>query len=185
MDKELWSALTKGSEQALVNLYERHHEGLYNYGYRLSSNQEITRDCIQELFLDLWHKRKQLKSIEYVKAYLHKMLRNKIVDVVKENGKFSFQASFREIQEFTLSQEDILILEEYTNEQTLQLKQALSNLSHRQKEMIFLRFYSELSYEDIAEITSLKYQSIRNLLYEALRNLRKQLLLLFLILIIQ
>ena len=49
---------------------------------------------------------------------------------------------------------------------------ALDELSPRQREIIYLRFYQNLSYEEIADIMDLNYQTSRNLLYKAIRSLR-------------
>ena len=59
---------------------------------------------------------------------------------------------------------------------------AIEQLSNRQKEIIYLKFYNGLSYEEISAVTQLKYQSVRNLFSVALKELRKKILLgLFLI----
>jgi RNA polymerase sigma factor (sigma-70 family) len=53
------------------------------------------------------------------------------------------------------------------------MRKVLANLSRRQQEVIYLRFYMDADTDEIAEIMSLNRQSVYNLLHDALRRLRK------------
>jgi RNA polymerase sigma-70 factor (ECF subfamily) len=72
------------------------------------------------------------------------------------------------------SYEKNLIGEESFIEQQNALFKELNTLSPRQKEIVYLKFYNELSYQEIAEVTSLNYQSVRNYMHQALMALRKK-----------
>jgi RNA polymerase sigma-70 factor (ECF subfamily) len=49
---------------------------------------------------------------------------------------------------------------------------ALERLSSRQKEIIYLKYYQNLSYEEVSEIMNINYQVARNLLYQAIKSLK-------------
>jgi RNA polymerase sigma factor (sigma-70 family) len=49
---------------------------------------------------------------------------------------------------------------------------ALGRLSNRQKEIIYLKYYQNLSYEEVSEIMNINYQVARNLLYQAIKSLK-------------
>jgi RNA polymerase sigma factor (sigma-70 family) len=51
--------------------------------------------------------------------------------------------------------------------------QALAQLSNRQKEIIYLKFYQELNYEEVSEIMNINYQAARNLLYQSIKSIKK------------
>lgn len=51
--------------------------------------------------------------------------------------------------------------------------QALAQLSNRQKEIIYLKFYQELNYDEVSEIMNINYQAARNLLYQSIKSLKK------------
>ena len=70
---------------------------------------------------------------------------------------------------------------EISEEQSAKLKVAFEHLSKRQKEAVYLKYYSGLDYEDIGEVMDINYQSTRNLIFNALKSLRKQMLLLFIL----
>jgi RNA polymerase sigma factor (sigma-70 family) len=66
-----------------------------------------------------------------------------------------------------------LIDEEHEVYQVRKLEGVLNSLSDRQKELIYLRFYQSLSFEQIAEVMNLSRQSVYNLLQKSLGSLRK------------
>jgi RNA polymerase sigma-70 factor (ECF subfamily) len=71
-----------------------------------------------------------------------------------------------------LSEHDFAINTVMSSDIKKKLAKAIDKLTKRQKEIIFLKFYSGLSYEEISEVTSIKNQSIRNITSNALKKLR-------------
>jgi RNA polymerase sigma-70 factor (ECF subfamily) len=68
--------------------------------------------------------------------------------------------------------EDILISEENTNAISNRLHRAINKLTKRQREIITLKFFNELSYDEIADFTGLSQRRIYNLVHESVRALR-------------
>lgn len=66
----------------------------------------------------------------------------------------------------------MIIAQELNQEQAAQLKRAFDKLTAKQKEILYLRFYQGLDYEQIAEVLDMKYQSLRNAVSRAIKNLR-------------
>ena len=67
----------------------------------------------------------------------------------------------------------VTIQKEISQENQQKITQALNQLSKRQKEAIYLKFYTEMDYQQIAEIMQLNYQSVRNLVHASLKKLRQ------------
>ncbi|MCB0581699.1 MAG: sigma-70 family RNA polymerase sigma factor, partial [Phaeodactylibacter sp.] len=65
---------------------------------------------------------------------------------------------------------------ELSKEQHLKLKEALQQLSPRQKEAIYLKYQLGMDYEDIGQAMDISYQSVRNLAHSALSRLRELLI---------
>lgn len=172
-----------GDTDAFLTIYERHYQALFSYGFSLTANSELTRDCIQDLFLEIWKKRDAInKEVINVGAYLFTWLRRKIF---KELGRLQGEKCTDElIKRFgqnTLSYETLLIAFQQSEEKKQQLRAALSKLSKKQLEIIRLKFFEKLSYAEIAARTSLKQRTVYNLIYEALRRLRESMQLLVLL----
>ena len=171
-DPELWQALKRGEDRAVALLMKRFYRDLYNYGLRISKNEALTEDCIQDLFVELWLKREKLGNVQVVKMYLVKSLRRQI-------ARKTTAASFTDIDvlpeyegDVVFSHEDFLIREQNTLEWKHKLLQALNSLSPRQREAIYLRFFDNLTYEQIAQVMSLAIPTLYDLLSKAVKKLK-------------
>ncbi len=170
-DIELWEAYKKGDSNAFSALFRNHYTPLFRFGNKFTQDHEILEDCIQELFLELWQNKAQT-SVQSVKAYLFKSLKYKLYRAIgKKSGAVTLDIS--DEMSFELSYEAWLISDEESRERALQLTRAFAQLSNRQKEIIYLKFYQELSYEEVSDVMNINYQVARNLVYQAIRALKK------------
>lgn len=169
----LWLKFKSGDAAAFGELAQVHYRALYNYATKFSSDPEFIRDCIQELYLELWERRSFLSETAFVKSYLLKALRHKLIKEsvrlkrFKEPKELSFDAD-----ETDLSIESLIIENEHLKHQIQRLNQIISHLTKRQQEIIYLRFYQNLENEDIAQIMSLGRQSVANLLYRTIKEIK-------------
>lgn len=172
---ELWLAFKKGDRVAFNNLATIFYRTLFNYGTKLTPNATLVEDCIQDLFLDLWRRRTFLADTEHVKFYLLKALRRKIASEVKIQQKWFHHTLDKDedlnfIGEFSIESR---IIENETNEhRQKKLQRVLEKLTKRQREVIYLKFYQEMDYEQIAGMMAINYQSARNLVHTAIKDLQ-------------
>lgn len=184
----LWDEFRAGSLQAFTELYNTHVRALYGYGRKFTADTDMLEDCIQDLFIDLWKKRENLGFTNSVKFYLFVALRNRIIRQKQSASKRAAEAFPAEYEfEIALSPETALINDQTWLEQKRYLEQAISKLTRRQKEAVYLKFFEGLSYEETASIMNLELRSVYNLISKAVEALRhnapKVLVLLFLLLL--
>ncbi len=177
MDNNLWSDLKTGNKAALERIYADHASALLKYGRKFSADSQLVEDSLQDLFIELWKNREGLGNTDSIRKYLFVALRRKIIRAVsgsrlssKEPEEHQFTAVFDIEQE--------IIGEETQAEQRLHLQAALEGLTKRQQEILYLKYYADLDYNQIAEIMDLNYQSARNLAFRALEALRDAMLVL-------
>lgn len=171
---QLWDAFRNGDAGALSALFEVYYDPLYHYGLKLTGDEELVKDCIQNLFQKLWRRREGLRAVQVVKAYLFKALRRHLGDETKLLRQHRhLLPTYTDSFEVTYSHEEFLIAQQGNAEQSARLLAALNQLSKRQREALYLKFYDGFSYERIAEVMSLNTQSVRNLVFNALQGLRK------------
>jgi len=169
----LWDQLRAGQKSALQSIYEQEFDYLFNYGRKVFSKTELVEDAIHDLFVELWQRHSNLGPNDSIRKYLTVSLRRKIIATLKKESKTEVTETFDQIPfEAELSIEEILISQELSEEQALRLKAAFEKLTPKQKEILYLRFYQGLDYEQIAEILDMKYQSLRNAVSRAIKNLR-------------
>ena len=77
-DIALWGLLIKGDQKALEILYQRYYSLLLNYGLRCSTDKELVKDCIQDLFISLYQNTHINVTNITVRSYLLKALRNNL-----------------------------------------------------------------------------------------------------------
>ena len=168
-----WANLRHGSRSALFELYNAYYDDLYNYGFRISQDDSVTRDVIQDLFVELWTKCQRLPQVKSPRPYLLRMMRNMVLDKLKKYRKeipWENAGFVGDAMEF--SHQEMILTREMSDEKGRQLAGAINSLSPRQKEMIQLRFFHRCSYDEMVQITGVSYQSVRNSISRALKNLK-------------
>jgi len=167
-----WDSFKQGNWDAYAKLYNRYYPLLNNYGHKFTRDVSLIEDVVHDLFVKLWRNRDGLGNPESVKNYLYKSMRSILFRKLKSQSKFSFlpdeDYSFR----FEVSYDNQLILEEEEQQLRKNIKEILKKLPSRQQEIVHLRFYEGLSYEEIAEIMDITVTSVYKTWYKALENLK-------------
>jgi RNA polymerase sigma factor (sigma-70 family) len=166
----LWKACQKGDSKAFSELYELLIQDLLRYGHRVTSDHQLIRDSIQDLFLHLWRRRETLTDTDSVKFYLYRSLRNRIM---RNLPRTISPPADMTTAEFPI--ETLWIEHESAEIQIERLRKALTSLPRRQQEAIQLRYYHDFTPEEIGAIMEINTQSVRNLLHRAILHLREAL----------
>jgi RNA polymerase sigma factor (sigma-70 family) len=176
-DRTLWQRFKNGNDLAFSLLYKKYVQRLYNYGMHTCHDRDLVLDCLQDLFGRLWDKRDHIAEVEAVNFYLFKSFRRLLLNKLVQNRKRSLLTLNSEFPgfEFHSSLEDAIILEEATAQQVGQLKRAIETLTKRQREAIFLKFFNDLSYQDVAAVMEMNVASVYNVMTKAIDSLRKAL----------
>jgi len=171
----VWRHFRNGDPTALATIFNENYDSLYCYGKKLVQDEDLVKDCVQNLFLKIWKSRHKLMAVKVVRPYLLKSLRRHIADqIVAQNRINAAQVRLQGEFEITFSHEDFLVAAQTSVEQREALARSLNALPLRQREAIFLRFYEDLDYLRIAEVMALNVQSVRNLIHQSLKNIRCQ-----------
>lgn len=175
-EKRWQNFITEGSEASFQEVFEYYYQPLYGYGLKLCNHSEVVKDSIHDLFKNIWERRDSLTHIRSPRVYLFVSLRRKVRKTMKkQRSNTSDLTEIREEETIYFGREEIIIRDEVKFQQKKKLRQALNQLSDRQKEVIYLHYYNGLSYREIEEILSIKRQSVRNHIYRAMEALRSQL----------
>lgn len=174
---ELWTSFRLGSRDAFAVIYQEHVDDLYHYGVHFCGDGEQVRDCLQELFHDLWQTRDHLADqIQNIRYYLLSSLRRRLLRALEKDRRHRAQTSEIPFDfELIPPREHFIIQDEKQQEQLQQLHAALSALPRRQREAIYLRFFHDLSYQEVADLMSMKVDSVYNIISKAIGVLKKML----------
>lgn len=176
-DAALWDLFRGGDESAYTKLMKAYSKTLFNYGFRICQDKDFLKDCIQDVFLELWNRRLKISSTPAVKYYLFKALRLRIFrEQAKWNQGEPLDDNYGFVVEFNIETKMITDLE--TLELSARIQQVLNALPNRQREIIYLRFYEGLDFDNISQIMEISKQSVHNLLQKAYKSFRSEWLIL-------
>jgi len=169
--KKLWDEFTRGSQDAFARLYSSFYPQLIPYAKKICKEKEMALDAVHNTFVYLWQNRESLKEVKSIKFYLLRSVRHECIRLLKIKNQHS-QLDEEEILQIRIEPEE-LVLSDLGKRSKERVKQALAELSDRQREIIYLKYFNNLDYEEIAEMLNLNYQSIVNSIHRSIKKLRK------------
>jgi RNA polymerase sigma factor (sigma-70 family) len=170
--QEAWKSFKRGDFNALGILFEIYYHELFYYGIKIVNLPELVKDIIQDLFANVWERRNKMTTIDNFKAYLIISLRHELIrrlSLIRKESNSEEMSTFQ----FSFSPEEFLILDEETKNHSRLLSESMSRLTERQREVILLRFFHNLDFEQIGRALDMNVQSVRNLLFRSLEKIRK------------
>jgi RNA polymerase sigma factor (sigma-70 family) len=175
-DLLLWQQIKNSSEFGLRKLVEKYFNSLQNYGYKFVRDEDFVKDCVQEVFIEIWSRRDRISTPDSVRAYLLSCVRKRVlregyrqrINRDDEPTDLENDLSFVEF-----SPEWSVIEQESLAETTQRISDSLNQLPKRQREVIYLRYYQNLERDEIADIMGVNPQSVSNLLQAAFKSFRE------------
>jgi len=172
----LWERFKNGDNDAFYSIYDQYFDSLYSYGLYFTSDKDLIKDCIHDLFLDLYKYRKRLSKTDNILFYLLRSLRRLIhKEISRGNALLTDEAIILQYDTPIMPLEDEIITEEIQKEYFKVLTEAMKGLSKRQQEALSLKFQHNLTYSEIADTLDISVESARTIIYRALKELRKSL----------
>ncbi len=173
-DYFLWKRFIEGDDKAFFTIYDQYFDALYGYGIHFSKDKDLIKDCIHDLFLDLYKYRERLSETNNIHFYLFRSLRRLLY---KEQSKrisvLSDEKILLQNDISVMAFEDTIIESETKNRNYKILREAMKELSDKQREGLSLKFAQNFSYKEIADILGISVESARTNIYRALKDLRK------------
>ncbi|WP_442589706.1 RNA polymerase sigma factor [Pedobacter sp. AW31-3R] len=172
-----WNDFRYGDETALKLIFNTYYYPLFNYGHKFTPDDHIIEDVIQDLFIKLWSDREVIKETSSVKNYLYKAFRRRLIRKLNYAPKImGFPMMEEKIQfDIELGHDHSMISQERIHSIQHKLSAALEKMTPRQREIIHLRYYEEMEFEEIAEVLQLSVKDTYKLLYRAIDSLKKHL----------
>ncbi len=170
-----WGESRQGNVESFGFIHHKLYPALYRYVFGIVMDDDICQDILQDLFIRMWERKESLGPIYNVKVYFFKAARSMTFNYLKSNKNHATLTELHDEIDAAFSQEEILIDQENKREMNSILSAALNDLPKRQKEMIMMKFFDDRNYDEIAEETGIKYQSVVNHVHRAINQLRCEL----------
>lgn len=177
-DDELVVLYNEGNNRAFDILLERYQQKLFSYIFFIIKDQKISEDIFQETFMKAIVTIKNGRYTENGRFYswLSRIAHNLIIDQFRternENTISSEEGGYDLLNNQDICEENIE--ESIINAQIMKdIRKLVDNLPANQKEIIMMRFYRNMSFKDIAEVTGTSINTALGRMRYAIINLRK------------
>lgn len=172
--KGLVERFSAGDDRAFAELYDIYVHILYNYGIRLTENEELLKDCIHDVFVKVYKRRNEHQDIRNFSSYLVISLKNRLLDEFRRQT-FTTDTEVENYDKRRIScdLEADYLEQEHTELQTAQVAHLMQSLTRRQREAITLYYLEERKYDEICDIMQMNYHSVRNLMHRGMLKLRE------------
>ena len=177
-DEQLVRAYAKGNNEAFDTLLRRHQDRIFSYILRIIKNEDIANDIFQETFVKAIQTIRLGRYTENGKfpAWISRIAHNLIIDYYRQEKSENLQSADltdvdilnrKELCEDTI--EDIMISNQIRDD----VKYLIEELPELQKEGLMMRYYQNLSFKEIAEITGVSINTALGRMRYAILNLRR------------
>lgn len=178
-DEELALLYTNGSNRAFDILLERNQSKLFSYILFVVRDREQANDLFQETFVKIITKLQEGKYTTTGKfgAWIMRIAHNVIMDWYrsKRSDKTVEQGNDNDLSKFSPADLlDLNVENRYVNDQVMSdVKKIMNLLPATQREVVFMRFYQDLSFKEIAELTNVSINTALGRMRYAILNMRR------------
>ncbi|MFA6457067.1 MAG: RNA polymerase sigma factor [Bacteroidota bacterium] len=171
-DEQLAGRLQNGDRQAIAMIYERYKHGLFRFCVRLVSDSDNAADIVQETFVRMIDEKMSLHNPAALKAWIFMIARNEAFTQLNKKKK---TRALTEDDHEVFSEESSSELIERAERSTL-ITSLVNRLLPQYKEVIILREYEAMNYEEIAGVIGASVATVKSRLFRARKALSEQLL---------
>ena len=178
-DEELALSYVRGNNQAFDLLLSRNQSKLFSYILFVVHEQDLANDIFQETFVKVITKLQEGRYIDSGKfsAWIMRIAHNVIMDWYRDNRAKNIVETSDDNDLSNVTGNDITdfnIEDRYVNEQVLRdVKNMMNLLPPTQREIVFMRFYQEMSFKEIAETTGVSINTALGRMRYAILNMRR------------
>lgn len=168
-DTTLACKIRKGSTAAFEEIYDRYHRQLFCMARSYLKDEKLSEDAVQDIFVKLWEKREHLNPERSIKGYLFTMLKNQLLNTLRNRKKTILSAFSDDEQQFPseVSTEQTVIYNDYQEI----LQKGLHHLPDRRREVFELKTLGH-SNDQIAKMLVISVHTVKAHYYHGLKFIR-------------
>jgi RNA polymerase sigma-70 factor, ECF subfamily len=172
--QNLWKKVKKGNIQAFEALYKSYFTSLCLYSYGLIPDEGLVKEIVNDVFLKIWDKRRDIDIQFGIKPYLFRCVHNSCLDhlrLVKNNGHYRV-TNINDIKELADPDEEYLLHQIAFKKLEDDVTLSIDHLPARCREIFILSRYELLSYIEISEKLNISVNTVKTQISRALESLR-------------
>ncbi|MHA7110834.1 RNA polymerase sigma-70 factor [Sunxiuqinia elliptica] len=171
-ENTLFNQLKQGDEKAFELLFNTYYSSLCLFAHHYLNDQEKAEEIVQELFVNLWSKRKKLNIDNSVKNYLFRSVRNQCLNQIQHRKIKDKHAQFVKENFSQEVHESDYFLEVGLSEK---IEASIESLPEKRKQIFKLSREQGLKYKEIAQQLGVSVKTVETQMGLALKQLREKL----------
>lgn len=170
--EQVWvqEAMT-GDQQAFSKLVEAYQRPVYNLTYRMLGNPQEAEDAAQETFLRAYSKLNQYNPDRKFSTWVFSIANNHCIDRLRKRRATYVSIDDNPVLQNLESDSPRPEREAARSEQARELQNLLENLEPEYRTPLILRYWEELSYEEIAQSMDLTVSAVKSRLFRARKQM--------------
>jgi len=171
---EVWDKfILNGDQDALSVIYFQYYDLLFDYGLRHTTDRQLVEDVIQDIFISLIKHRKSIGIVKSLKGYLISTFRRRLVLNLDKKKKTILTPTLPE-EHFDYFKSPVDDESEIDKTERIYstIRQSIAKLTDKQREIIYLRFEREISYEEISVMLNISVDSCYKSTYRSIKSIR-------------
>lgn len=179
-DEEMIASILEGEEELFSELIGRYQGRLVNYLYRMLRNEEDAHDLAQEVFFKIYGALDRFDPKYRFSTWLFRVAQNAAIDKIRKRRLKLVSIHRRDDDseggDWDLPGKGPTPYQEARNvERGAAINQAIEDLPWEYQELITLRHYGELSYDEIAQLKGMPLGTVKNKLFRGRQMLKERL----------
>ena len=171
-NQELIDRISTGDERAYQNLFNQCYRELVISSYRILKDENLCRDAVQEVFMDLWKNRSNLHEGITLIAYLKRGVMNRSINIIKSR-KHHMSSGAEPLMYLVDSERDPEQQFEDAEFKSYVMK-AIDKMPERCRAIFMMKRVEGMSHNEIAEQLGISKKTIENQITKALKILREE-----------
>jgi RNA polymerase sigma-70 factor (ECF subfamily) len=166
--KSIIQSFQNGDDFAFVSLYNRYKEGVYAFCCKMLVDQAAAKDVVQDTFVRVYENRGRLLNSDSFRSWLFTIARNHCYNYLRRTKR---HVSLQELSSPVVTERESPLGSLERSEQIQLVNYLLLQLKLEYREVLVLREYQNLTYEEIAAVTRTSVSSVKSRLFKARRKL--------------
>ena len=170
-DAQLYHAFLKGDDHSFVELIRLHQSGLTFFLHGYVHDLDTVEDLVEDTFVRLYARRPHFSTRYRFKTWLYTIAKNLTIDYLRKQGR-QISVPLEEVHHRLVdphTPEGAL----FQKEQDRALYRAMEQLSEEYRQVLYLKFFEDLSNAEIGKILKRNNRQVENLLYRSKQALRQ------------
>ena len=153
--------MKEGNQLAFTLLFNEYSKQVYSLAFKYLYNRELAEDVVQNVFFKIWEKKKDIDESRPFNRYLFTILKNDLLNVLRDKDKEIFRIS-----------DNLNLLNTLANETEEPVRRAIEQLSPQKRKIVELKISGKYSNQEIADKLNLSINTIKFQYSQALKELR-------------